>query len=109
MAEKTAHEEGLRHQLSAGQMAMVAVGGSIGTALLNTIAAGATTGWLATHAGANPAQAAVHGYTTAFWWATAIMLLAALLVALLVRTDDGRTTGSPTEDADGPTVPALAH
>src|ERR1700674_4974026 len=28
------HEEGLRHQLSAGQMAMVAVGVSIGTALL---------------------------------------------------------------------------
>ena len=28
------HEEGLRHQLSSGQMAMVAVGGSIGTGLL---------------------------------------------------------------------------
>src|SRR5579871_528333 len=28
------HEEGLRHQLSAAQMAMVAVGGSIGTGLL---------------------------------------------------------------------------
>jgi AAT family amino acid transporter len=28
------HEEGLRHQLTAGQMAMVAVGGSIGTGLL---------------------------------------------------------------------------
>jgi len=28
------HEEGLRHQLSAGQMAMIAVGGSIGTGLL---------------------------------------------------------------------------
>ena len=27
-------EEGLRHQLTAGQMAMVAVGGSIGTGLL---------------------------------------------------------------------------
>src|SRR5438874_6564643 len=29
-----AHEQGLRRQLSAGQMAMVAVGGSIGTGLL---------------------------------------------------------------------------
>src|SRR6516162_7568943 len=28
------HEQGLRHQLTAGQMAMVAVGGSIGTGLL---------------------------------------------------------------------------
>jgi hypothetical protein len=51
----------------------------------------------------------VHGYVTAFWWATAIMLLAALLVAVLVRTDDRSATGSPTEDADGPTVPVLAH
>ena len=33
-APRQIHEEGLRHQLSAGQMAMVAVGGSIGTGLL---------------------------------------------------------------------------
>src|SRR5690348_7217575 len=33
-APEPIHEEGLRHQLSAGQMAMVAVGGSIGTGLL---------------------------------------------------------------------------
>src|ERR1700756_4783926 len=34
VAEKINQEQGLRHQLSAGQMAMVAVGGSIGTGLL---------------------------------------------------------------------------
>ena len=33
-SETPIHEEGLRHQLTAGQMAMVAVGGSIGTGLL---------------------------------------------------------------------------
>ncbi|HZQ68172.1 MAG TPA: amino acid permease [Terriglobales bacterium] len=33
-ADELSHEQGLRHQLSAGQMAMVAVGGSIGTGLL---------------------------------------------------------------------------
>ncbi|HMJ21627.1 MAG TPA: amino acid permease, partial [Terriglobales bacterium] len=33
-AEKMDQEQGLRHQLGAGQMAMVAVGGSIGTGLL---------------------------------------------------------------------------
>ncbi len=33
-SHSTTHEEGLRHQLTAGQMAMVAVGGSIGTGLL---------------------------------------------------------------------------
>src|SRR5215472_11362820 len=34
VAEEIKHEQGLRHQLSAGQMAMVGVGGSIGTGLL---------------------------------------------------------------------------
>ncbi|HLB86321.1 MAG TPA: amino acid permease [Terriglobales bacterium] len=34
MADETKQEQGLQHQLSAGQMAMVAVGGSIGTGLL---------------------------------------------------------------------------
>src|SRR5207248_1994688 len=34
VAKKLDQEEGLRHQLSAGQMAMVGVGGSIGTGLL---------------------------------------------------------------------------
>jgi amino acid transporter, AAT family len=33
-AQDLVHEQGLHHQLSAGQMAMVAVGGSIGTGLL---------------------------------------------------------------------------
>ena len=34
LSQIPAHEKGLRHQLSAGQMTMVAVGGSIGTGLL---------------------------------------------------------------------------
>jgi amino acid transporter, AAT family len=34
VVDKVAQEQGLRHQLGAGQMAMVAVGGSIGTGLL---------------------------------------------------------------------------
>jgi EmrB/QacA subfamily drug resistance transporter len=118
MPAMTLATQGIRPQDAGVASAMVntsqQVGGSIGTALLNTIAASATTGWLATHSSgtatdADPAQAAVHGYVTAFWWATAIMLLAALLVAVLVRTDDRRDTGSPTEDADRLTVPVLAH
>ena len=32
--KENTHEQGLQHQLTAGQMAMVAVGGSIGTGLL---------------------------------------------------------------------------
>ena len=117
MPAMTLATQGIRPQDAGVASAMVntsqQVGGSIGTALLNTIAASATTGWIASHAtdaGADPAEAAVHGYVTAFWWATAIMLLAALIVAVLVQPDD-RAADEPagTEDADGPPVPVLAH
>jgi EmrB/QacA subfamily drug resistance transporter len=64
------------------------VGGSLGTALLNTVAATATTTYLAGKA-ASPvvaAQAAVHGYTTAFWWAAAIFAAGAAVCGLLLRS-----------------------
>jgi hypothetical protein len=92
------------------------VGGSIGTALLNTIAASATTGWIAAHAttagasAADAAQAAAHGYVTAFWWALAIMLLAALQVAALVRA--GNRTPDPAgadESTGASTLPVVTH
>jgi EmrB/QacA subfamily drug resistance transporter len=56
------------------------VGGSIGTALLSTIAASAA----ASFAGA-PAAAAVHGYTTAFLWSAGIFALGAVVAGLLLR------------------------
>src|SRR3954465_6254009 len=56
------------------------VGGSIGTALLSTIAATAASGF----AGA-PAAAAVHGYTTAFWWSAGIFAFGAVVCGLLLR------------------------
>jgi EmrB/QacA subfamily drug resistance transporter len=63
------------------------VGGSIGTALLSTLAASATSSYLAgTQASANLAgRAAVHGYTTAFWWSAGIFAAGALITGLLVR------------------------
>ena len=63
------------------------VGGSLGTALLNTVATTATTTFLAGKA-ASPAiaaEAAVHGYTTAFWWAAAILGLGSVICGLLLR------------------------
>ena len=63
------------------------VGGSLGTALLNTFATTATTAYLAGRA-ASPgveADAAVHGYTTAFWWAAAIFVAGAVICGLLLR------------------------
>jgi len=63
------------------------VGGSIGTALLSTLASSASADSLA---GARPtpallADAAVQGYVTAFWWAAGIFAVGAVLSALLLR------------------------
>jgi EmrB/QacA subfamily drug resistance transporter len=63
------------------------VGGSLGTALLNTLAATAASSFVA---GKQPtaallAHAAVHGYTTAFWWAAGIFAIGALLTVMLLR------------------------
>jgi len=67
------------------------VGGSLGTALLNTIAATATAGFVAAASGP-PAIAAglVHGYTVAFGWETAILLIAALVAFSAIRGRPGR-------------------
>jgi hypothetical protein len=65
------------------------IGGSLGTALLNTLFAGAVTSYLADHV-TSPADAArlgpsalIHGYHVAFFWG-AMILLAALVVSVLV-------------------------
>jgi EmrB/QacA subfamily drug resistance transporter len=64
------------------------VGGALGTALLNTVAATATTAYLAAHTHAVAAvvgQASVHGYTTAFAVSAALLAAAAVVVAIFVR------------------------
>jgi EmrB/QacA subfamily drug resistance transporter len=65
------------------------VGGSVGTALLSTLAASAATGFVTDH-GAAPdvlRQAAVEGYATAFWWAAAIFAAGAIACAGLLRSE----------------------
>ena len=66
------------------------VGGSIGTALLSTIFATATAGYVSTHAktAGLASAASIHGYTTAFEWAAALFGVG-LLVALLILPSDG--------------------
>ncbi|MGI8449994.1 MAG: MFS transporter [Streptosporangiaceae bacterium] len=72
------------------------LGGSIGTSLLNTLAASATASYLVAHlsprnlVGGKPApslvtQALVHGYTTAFWWAVGIFVCGAVVAGVLFR------------------------
>ena len=66
------------------------VGGSVGTALLSTIFASAAASYAAGQVKATTLSnaAAIHGYTTAFWWAAGIFGLA-LLVALVILPSDG--------------------
>ena len=80
------------------------VGGAIGTALLNTIAASATTSYVsarATDATNEPArqllaaQGMVHGYTTAIWWAVGILLTSALIAVTLVTARGQGGRGRP--------------
>ena len=62
-------------------------GGSLGMALLNTVAASATAGYLVAHGPGPAVQAAalVHGYTAAFTISASLLGLAAVLSFLLLR------------------------
>jgi EmrB/QacA subfamily drug resistance transporter len=65
------------------------VGGSVGTALLSTFSATAAAGYVSAHGGPSPqvlTAAAVHGYTTAFWWSAGIFLVGAVVSSLLLRS-----------------------
>lgn len=68
------------------------VGGATGIALLSTLSASAVTDYVTSHQPGGPAvlaHAALHGYATAYWWATAVFVAGAVITALLYRP--GRT------------------
>ncbi|MCW5250773.1 MULTISPECIES: MFS transporter [unclassified Streptomyces] len=78
------------------------VGGSIGTALLNTIATTSSATYITAHL-TDPSQrnrvvreGIVHGYTVAIWLAAGIMLLAAVVAGLMV------TAKAPGRDVHAP-------
>ncbi|MFE3941194.1 MFS transporter [Streptomyces sp. NPDC059118] len=100
------------------------VGGAIGTALLNTIAASAATAYASSHAalGAkNPEllklQSMVHGFTGAIWWAVGILVVASAIAVTFINA--GRPSagpvggGSGSGDAEGVEdefkIPVVAH
>ncbi|MYW14617.1 DHA2 family efflux MFS transporter permease subunit [Streptomyces sp. SID2955] len=96
------------------------VGGAIGTALLNTIAASATTSYVKDHiaaASAKPQQqlvkleGMVHGYTAAIWVAVGILALASLIAFTFVNAGRPDTTAVTSGDGveDELPVPVVAH
>lgn len=93
---------GVHHEDAGVASAMIntsqQVGGSIGTALLSTIAASAATDYLSSHT-PGPlavAQAQIESYTTSFWWATAIFVAGAVLTGFLMpNTVPAPSEGEP--------------
>jgi EmrB/QacA subfamily drug resistance transporter len=91
---------------SAALNATQQVGGSLGTALLNTISTSAITAYLASHLvpgqppGAQDQLAAqIQGYSSAFTWAAGLILFAGVITAVLVKV----------QKEDLPTDVAAAH
>ncbi|MFC9685801.1 MFS transporter [Streptomyces sp. NPDC056948] len=91
------------------------VGGAIGTALLNTIAASATTSYIADHiTGATTRsqqqliqmQGMVHGYANAIWFAVGILATSAVIALILVNV--GRSSTGAGSDGEAQ-VPAMVH
>ncbi|MFC9623610.1 MFS transporter [Streptomyces sp. NPDC056930] len=100
------------------------VGGAIGTALLNTIAASAATAYATSHAALGATdpellklQSMVHGFTGAIWWAVGILVVASAIAVTFInagRPSATAVTGtSGSGDADGVEdefkVPVVAH
>jgi hypothetical protein len=94
------------------------IGGSIGTALLNTIATSAIASYIAGLTAGHPAAAhpspaalqaieaaaAVHGYTTAFWWTAAIFAAGGIVCGTILRWGP-LTRQAEAEPSDGQAGP----
>ena len=86
-------------------------GGSLGAALINTIAATATASYLAAHGSslASQAKGAVHGYTTAFTFSAIVLTAAAILAFTLIRASrqNGEEESLAPALEEGAMAPAL--
>ena len=77
------------------------VGGSIGTALLNTLAAGAATAYLVGRAPtpANIQAALLHSYSTVFLWSASIFVAGAVVAVLVLQRGNLATLASKDQEA----------
>ncbi|GGU32878.1 MFS transporter [Streptomyces lavendofoliae] len=101
------------------------VGGAIGTALLNTIAASATTAYITDHAAAATSpqaqrllqlQGMVEGYSAAIWWAVGILVVSAAIAVTFINTGRPGAGSEPVAGGgegglaeDAVRIPVVAH
>jgi EmrB/QacA subfamily drug resistance transporter len=80
------------------------IGASVGTALLNTVAATATAAYLTTHAHTSSAvaRATVHGFAVASGWAAGSFVLAAIVGGILINAHPGRDNRTDQAPASTP-------
>jgi MFS family permease len=78
------------------------VGGSIGTAVLNTIAVTATASYAGSHPNSAVSAALVHGYATAIAWSAGLLAAVAVVAFALIRTGGGRAARPPDTDHSKP-------
>ncbi|MFF7330885.1 MFS transporter [Streptomyces sp. NPDC090306] len=103
------------------------VGGAIGTALLNTIAASATTAYVADRIASAKTgsaqqllqvQAAVHGYSNAIWFAVGILVVASAIAFTFINAGNpsaahvggpGAGDGKGEDAVEDVQIPVIAH
>ncbi|MER6913239.1 MFS transporter [Streptomyces sp. NPDC000594] len=95
------------------------VGGAIGTALLNTIAASATSAYIKDNAaGAGDPkvlqfEGMVHGFTSAIWWAVGILFTSAVIAFTLITSGRPEMSGGAGSSGEGAEdevkVPVVMH
>jgi EmrB/QacA subfamily drug resistance transporter len=87
------------------------VGGALGTAFLNTIAASATAGFLVSRVSSSAVKqtAAVHGYTTAFEVSALLVAMSAVVAAIFIGPKSSHVLGGEEpDDAPVEVQPAFA-
>ena len=90
------------------------VGGSLGTALLNTLAATAAADYVASHLPPTPSvvtDAAVHSYSVAYLWGALFFAVGAVIASLLFRRRNTAVVqaGAGAPAATAAPEPAIAH
>jgi EmrB/QacA subfamily drug resistance transporter len=74
------------------------IGAAVGTALLNTLAVGVTSAYVADHGAADAAQALLNGNRFAFWVTAGVFALGACICGLLVRPGGSLAASDEGED-----------
>ena len=85
------------------------VGGSVGTALLNTLAATAATDYLLEHGPQAAGDAMIASYAAAYWWGAGFFAVGAVVSALLFRRRNQGLSLSREIQEENAAEPVLAH